>query len=90
MSLPSKFKYTPDVNMSTICFHCGYPVNHLFSAWVLTGVGKRVRQFCLIVLNLCLLLCGNALSVYRMIAFATGQRCLYGQFSAVQRTLWEW
>ena len=46
VSLPSKFKYTPDVNMSPICLRCGFPVSHLFSAWVLTGVGMRVRQFC--------------------------------------------
>ena len=76
MSLPSKFKYTLDVNMSTICLRCGYPVSHLFSAWVLTGVGKRVRQFCSIVLNLCLVLWGNALSVHRMIAFAAGANVL--------------
>ena len=43
---------------------------------MLTGVGMRVRQFCLIVLNLCLLLWGNALSVHRMIAFATGANVL--------------
>ena len=71
VSLPSKFKYTPDVNMSTIGLRCGYPVRQLFSAWVLTGVGKCVRQFCSIVLNLCLLLWGNVFSVHRMIAFAT-------------------
>ena len=76
MSLPSKFKYTPDVNMSNICLRCGYPVSHLFSVWVLTGVGKRVRQFCSIVLNLCLVLWGNALSVHRMIAFAAGANVL--------------
>ena len=76
VSLPSKFKYTPDVNMSTICLRCGYPVSHLLSAWVLTGVGKRVRQFCSIVLNLCLVLWGNALSVHRMIAFAAGANVL--------------
>ena len=62
--------------MSTICLHCGYPDSHLFSVWVLTDVGNRVRQFCSIVLNLCLLLWGNALSVHRMIAFAVGANVL--------------
>ena len=40
VSLPSKFKYTPDMNMSTICLRCGFPVSHLFSAWVLVKLAK--------------------------------------------------